>query len=124
MPPARLIAVVDDDESIRETTKDLLESAGYRADAFASGFDLLAARDVAAFACVIADMRMPGMSGLELRRRLVDRGWPVPVIIVTAHPEERVRKLAADAGIRCYLAKPFTSESLLACVERACAETA
>jgi FixJ family two-component response regulator len=108
-----LIAVVDDDASIRDTTCDLLESAGYSAVAFSSPGDLLASERLHKFACLITDMRMPGMSGIELYERLRATGWRIPTILISAYPDELGRAHACRAGILSCLRKPFTSEVLL-----------
>jgi len=114
-----LIAIVDDDESVRDTTSDLLDSAGYAVATFASPESLLESKRLAEFSCVISDVRMPGMSGPELYKRMVASGSPIPTILITAYPEEHVRAWAINAGIVCYLLKPFTPASLLACVDSA-----
>ena len=119
MAQRHAIAIVDDDPLIRETVNDLLDSAGYSSVVFASAERFLRSRRLAGFACLIADMRMPGMSGIELYCRLVARGHRIPTIIITAYPDETARVRAAKAGILCYLAKPFTSEALLGCVDSA-----
>ena len=111
-----LIAVVDDDESIRETTKDLLDSAGFRAATFTSAEALLKSNRLGSVSCLVSDMRMPGMSGLELHERLAASGTPIPTVLVTAYPEEPVRARALAAGVLCYLTKPFTADELLCCV--------
>jgi FixJ family two-component response regulator len=116
MPRNPLIAVVDDDESIRDTTKDLLDSAGFRAATFTSAEDFLKSNRIDAVSFLIADMRMPGMSGLELHERLAASGRPIPTALVTAYPEEPVRARALAAGVLCYLTKPFTADELLCCV--------
>lgn len=108
-----LVAIVDDDESIRETTKDLLESAGLDAAAFASAEDLLNSGLLAGVRCAIADMRMPGMSGLALHEHLLATGHPVSTILMTAYPDEPVRARSLKAGVRAYLVKPFTDDELL-----------
>ena len=104
---------------MRDTTKDLLESAGYRAATFASAASFLKSRRRDRVSCLIADMRMGEMTGLELHQRLVASNQAIPTILMTAYPEERVRALAIKANVRCYLAKPFAAEELLACVHRA-----
>ena len=109
----QLVAIVDDDESIRDTTKDLLESAGLDAQAFASAQAFLEWGQLHRVACVIADMRMPGMSGLALHEHLARTGRPIPTILITAYPDEPVRARALDAGVTAYLAKPFTDHELL-----------
>ena len=119
MPEGPLVAIVDDDESIRETTKDLLESAGLPAAAFTSAESFLRSKRLHRFSCLIADMRMSGMSGLELYQELAASNRAIPTILVTAHPEERARAQAAKAKVLCFLTKPFVAEDLLACVRRA-----
>jgi FixJ family two-component response regulator len=109
-----LIAVVDDDESIRDTTQDLLDSAGFRSAVFPSAEALLASVPVDAISCVIADMRMPGMSGLALHQKLAASDNPIPTVLMTAHPEESARAQALKAGVLGYLTKPFTPDELLA----------
>ena len=91
MPKGPLIAIVDDDESMRDTTKDLLESAGFSAATFARATSLLTYARLDQVACLIADMRMPEMSGLELHQRLVASHRAIPTILMTAYPDERVR---------------------------------
>jgi FixJ family two-component response regulator len=114
-----LIAIVDDDESIRVTTKDLLESAGLNAAAFASAEDFLKSGLLPSVSCAIADMRMPGMSGLALHERLHASGNPIPTILMTAYPDEPVRARALKAGVVAYLTKPFTDDELLDCITSA-----
>ena len=114
-----LIAIVDDDESMRDTTRDLLESAGLAAATFASAARLLKSRRLPRVACLIADVRMPKMSGLELHQHLAASNHPIPTILMTAYPDERVRAQAMKANVVCYLAKPFEAEELLNCVRRA-----
>jgi FixJ family two-component response regulator len=114
-----LIAIVDDDESMRDTTRDLLESAGFSAATFASAARLLKFRQLRRVACLIADMRMSQMTGLELHQHLVASNQPIPTILMTAYVDERARAQAMKANIVCYLAKPFEAEVLLNCVRRA-----
>jgi FixJ family two-component response regulator len=114
-----LIAIVDDDESMRDTTRDLLESAGFSAATFASAARLLKSRRLHRVACLIADMRMPDMTGLELHQHLAASNHPIPTILMTAYPDERVRAQAMKAQVVCYLAKPFEAEDLLNYVRRA-----
>jgi FixJ family two-component response regulator len=111
-----LIAIVDDDESMRDTTRDLLESAGFSAAAFASAAHLLKSRRLHRVSCLIADMRMPKMTGLELHQHLAASNHPIPTILMTAYPDERVWAQAMKANVVCYLAKPFEAEELLNCV--------
>jgi FixJ family two-component response regulator len=114
-----LIAIVDDDESMRDTTRDLLESAGFSAATFASAARLLKSRRLHRVSCLIADMSMPEMTGLELHQHLAASNHAIPTILMTAYPDERVRAQAMKANIVCYLTKPFEAEELLNCVRRA-----
>jgi FixJ family two-component response regulator len=119
MPNQPLIAIIDDDESIRDTTKDLLESAGFSAATFQCAASFLKSEQIQYTACLITDMRMPGMTGLELHRALVASGNPIPTVLITAYPDDRVRARALKGGVICYLAKPFTPEVLLDCIRAA-----
>jgi FixJ family two-component response regulator len=119
VPKGPLVAIVDDDESIRETTKDLLESAGLAAATFASAALFLKSRRLNSISCLVADMRMPEMTGLELHQHLVASNQAIPTILITAYPEERVRAQAIKSKVVCYLAKPFAADELLACIRRA-----
>src|SRR5215469_7858697 len=101
MAQGQLIAIVDDDALIRETLKDLLDSAGYTSAVFASAQGFLKSKRLATFACLITDMRMPGTTGIELHQRLVNAGHSIPTILITAYPDETIRARAAKAGILC-----------------------
>lgn len=116
-----LIAVVDDDPSIRHATSDLVKAAGFAAAAFEDAQHFLAWPDAHRVACLIADMRMPGLSGLELHAALQAGGHPIPTILITAHPDEPARQRALAAGVCCYLSKPFTPDELLDCIGKALA---
>lgn len=119
MPRKLLVAIVDDDALMRATTKDLLESAGFVAATFASAEALLSSRRLKRLACVIADMRMPGMTGLELHQRLLASTYRVPTILMSAYLNERVRAAARKARVTCCLGKPYSAQDLLACVRTA-----
>jgi FixJ family two-component response regulator len=116
VPKRPLVAIVDDDESTRETTKDLLESAGLAAATFASAALLLKSRRLNSISCLVTDLRMPRMSGLELHQHLLASNHSIPTILITAYPDDRVRAQALKAKVVCYLAKPFAAEELLACI--------
>jgi FixJ family two-component response regulator len=116
VPKRPLVAIVDDDESIRETTQDLLESAGLAAATFASAALLLKSRRLNGISCLVTDLRMPQMSGLQLHRHLIASNYAIPTILITAYPDDRARAQALKANVVCYLAKPFTAEELLACI--------
>jgi CheY-like chemotaxis protein len=89
-----LISIVDDDESVRETTKVLMRSLGYVADAFASAEEFLESGHVYDYSCLISDMQMPGMNGIELQNRLIAQGYRLPIIFITAYPEPKLRTRA------------------------------
>jgi FixJ family two-component response regulator len=117
--PKPLISIVDDDELIRDATTGLIKSLGYNAVAFASAEDFLSSRQLLQTACLIADINMPEMSGLDLHRQLSASGKPIPTVLITAYPDDGVRKRALSAGVIGYLIKPFEEDDLLACVRSA-----
>jgi FixJ family two-component response regulator len=123
VPEAPLVAIVDDDESIRQTTEDLLESAGFSAASFASADSFLRSQRLKRFRCMIVDMRMPGMTGIELHQRLAASKRAMPTILISAYLDDRVRAQALQTGVVCCLAKPFAPEELLACVRTALTRT-
>ena len=114
-----LIAVVDDDEAIREATESLIRSVGFRAAVFASAEDFLRSSQLQDIACVIVDVRMPGMSGLELQRQLATAHYAIPIIFITAHGDAEARAQALRAGAVDFLDKPFSDEVLLQAVQAA-----
>ena len=114
-----IIAVVDDDGSVREATKNLLQLFGYVATSFASAEDFLNSDLAGDAACLIADVQMPGMSGVELQARLMSDGNHVPIIFVTGFPEEATRARVLKGGAVAYLAKPLREQSLLDSIDRA-----
>jgi FixJ family two-component response regulator len=111
-----VISVVDDDESMREAVRGLMKSLGYTAQAFASAEEFLSSRQIPRTSCLIADVQMPGMTGLELYRHLVASGKTIPTILITAYPDDSVRKRALRDGVVGYLSKPFDENDLLACI--------
>jgi FixJ family two-component response regulator len=119
MPMNRVISIIDDDPSIREGTMDLLNSMGYVAVAFERADEFLQFERLFMSSCVIADMQLPGMSGLELYHHLVESGRTVPIILITAVPDDKDRARALRAGVTCYLSKPFNENDLLACIRSA-----
>jgi FixJ family two-component response regulator len=114
-----MIAIVDDDESVRESTKGLVRSFGYAATAFASAEDFLRSDRLHDASCLISDVQMPGLTGVELQDRLAAAGNRMPVIFITAFPEERIRARALAAGACGFLAKPFSDDSLIGCLDKA-----
>ena len=111
-----VIAIVDDDVSVRDAVSSLVRSLGHAVVAFERAEDFLTFDRRRRLRCVIADVRMPGMTGHELHARLVASGEPVPVILITAYPDEAARQRALRAGVLCYLAKPFSEDELLTCL--------
>jgi FixJ family two-component response regulator len=118
-----LVAIVDDDNSIRTGARDLLKAAGFATVTFEDAESFLASASRATVACLVADMRMPGMTGLELYEALVASGNGIPTVLITAHPEEMTQSRARAAGITCYLSKPFAPDDLLGCVREALAKS-
>lgn len=112
-----LISIVDDDESIRDAVQMLLESTGRRTVAFASAEQFLASRAVSAAECLILDLRMPGIDGVELQRRMLAAGYHIPTIVLTAHADDVERARALAAGAVAFLPKPFQPDILLEAVE-------
>ena len=118
-----LVVVVDDDRSIRNATRDLLKAAGFSTATFADAKSFLESASRLTAACLVADMRMPGMTGLELYEALVASGNGIPTVLITAHPEDVTQTRARKAGITCYLSKPFEPDELLTCVGEALARS-
>ena len=114
-----LIAVVDDDASMRGALRNLLRSVGFRAAAFASAEEFLQASQIQDTACAIVDVRMPGMSGLELQQHLATIQYPIPLIFITAHGDAEARARALRAGAVDFLYKPFSEEVLLRAIQSA-----
>ncbi len=114
-----LISVVDDDESIRRTTTLLIESFGYRAATFESAETFLKSGDLSDTSCVIVDVQMPGMDGLQLQRHLAAAGCGIPIIFITAYESSDARQRAMQAGAAAFLGKPFSDEQLLRTIRSA-----
>jgi len=115
------ISIVDDDESVRDGMVTLMQSHGYAAAAFESGEDFLLSDAGDRTGCLIANMHMRGMTGLELLHRLAASGHSIPAILITARHDENLRARARQAGAFCYLAKPFRESDLLNCIRSALA---
>jgi FixJ family two-component response regulator len=114
-----MISIVDDDETVREATKGLVRSLGYVAETFRSAEEFLSSEHRRETACIITDVQMPGLSGVELQSRLIAEGDRLPIIFMTAFPEDRVRTRALEAGAYGYLGKPFAEKHLIDCLDRA-----
>jgi FixJ family two-component response regulator len=114
-----MISIVDDDMSVRETTSSLVRSLGLNARAFASAEEFLLSDQLGDTACLITDVQMQGMSGMELQSQLLAQGCSMPIIFMTAFPEERIRKSVLNAGAIGFLSKPFDEECLIDCLDKA-----
>jgi FixJ family two-component response regulator len=107
------ISIVDDDESARAAIQGMLKSVGWQARSFPSAEEFLESGQLRETACLISDIRMPGMTGLELQARLIEESWRIPIIFVTAHGDSRMQTRAMKAGARAFLGKPFDDKVLL-----------
>jgi FixJ family two-component response regulator len=116
---APMISIIDDDEAVREATKGLIRSLGYSAAAFASAEEFLHSDRVKDTSCLITDVQMPGMNGVELQERLIADGRRTKVIFMTGFSEEKVRARALKAGAIGFLKKPFDDACLIECLDRA-----
>ena len=110
---SKLVAIVDDDQSVQNALKDLMESVGISARCFGSAQEFLASDERNQTACLIADVRMPGMSGLEMQAKLKAEGSLIPIIFITAHADAKIKMQAIKAGAVEFLSKPFDEEVLL-----------
>ena len=119
MSGAALISIVDDDPSVRDGLVDLARAMGFDAEAFECAEDFLQSPRLDLTSCLITDVRMPGMTGLELHERLAAAGKSIPTIVITAFPQAADRMRALQAGVLCYLAKPFEESELVACISSA-----
>jgi FixJ family two-component response regulator len=115
----RVIAIVDDDESAREGLTNLMSSLGYQVVPYSSADEFVKSAERGRTACLIADVNMPGLTGPQLHQQLIKAGERIPTIFVTAYPDDAMRKSAAEAGVHCYLTKPFREDELLECVRSA-----
>ncbi len=114
-----LISVVDDDDSVRESLRGLIRSVGFAVKVFASAEEFLNSDHLRNTDCLILDVRMPGMNGLELQRQLAATDRKIPVIFITAHGDDEVRSRALNGGAVDYLLKPFSEEALLNAIDAA-----
>jgi FixJ family two-component response regulator len=114
-----LVSVVDDDEAVRRTTMRLIESLGFRAATFETGEAFLRSHQRLDTSCLILDVRMPGMNGLELQSHLAAAGCRIPIIFITAHEDRQARQQAMQAGAVAFLGKPFNDKQLLQAIRSA-----
>lgn len=121
MTERSLISIVDDDQSFGASLRRLLKSLDYSVAVFASGAQFLASSQVAATACLIVDVHMPEMTGVELYEHLIERGHAIPTILVTAFPDDRVKECMLNLGVECYLHKPLVEAALIDCIRSAVA---
>ena len=119
MPKVPVISIVDDDQSVRKAISALVRSLGYAVATFASAEDFLVSGRVDDTSCLITDVQMPGLSGVELQSRLIAEGRPMPIIGITARPEESSRTQMLEAGAVGFLSKPFDDECLIDCLTTA-----
>lgn len=115
------ISIIDDDDSLRAALAGLIRSLGYRVSAHASAEDFLVAGEASQSACIVSDIHMPGLSGIELTQHLAQAGYVVPVIMITARTEAGLRERALASGALCVLQKPFAAEALIDCLDKALA---
>jgi FixJ family two-component response regulator len=112
-----MISIIDDDAWVRESTADLITSLGHKALTFASGEQFLASGRLKDTSCVITDLEMPGLNGLDLQERLLAEGYRTPIIFLTAFPKDAARSRALEAGAVAFLSKPFKEASLITSLE-------
>ncbi|CAB3746562.1 response regulator transcription factor [Paraburkholderia solisilvae] len=117
--PSQVVSIVDDDESVRLATANLLRSFGVQSRTFISVEAFLASECVDHTACVISDMQMPGMSGIDLQTALRERQLRIPMVFITAFPDHALRSIAEANGATCFLTKPVDGETILACIDHA-----
>jgi CheY-like chemotaxis protein len=114
-----LISIIDDDESVRVATTALMRSLGHVAHSFASAEAFLQSADVDESSCLIVDVQMPRMSGVELQSALLSQGRRVPIIFMTGYPEKNIRSQILRSGAVCYISKPFRAQALIECIDKA-----
>src|SRR5262250_2565378 len=119
MPKRKLISLVEDDQPFRESMQKLMGALGYSVEAFHSAANFLASPVLANTDCLVTDVNMPGMTGVELHRHLLGAGYAIPTILVTAYPDEAVGDQAVKDGVVCYLSKPVDDDHLERCLRSA-----
>ena len=113
-----MIAIVDDDESVRIAVSSLVRSLSHVACCFASAEEFLGSPRLADADCLIVDQQMPGMNGLDLQEQLRSTGRRLPIIFITGHPDDRIRERALAGGAICFLSKPFAAQELVECIDQ------
>jgi FixJ family two-component response regulator len=119
LPNIPVVSIIDDDELVRAATNRLVRSLGFIAPTFASADEFLRSPRLNDTSCVISDVQMPGISGIELQSMLITKGKNVPIIFITAFPDESIRAQAMKAGAICFLSKPFDGSTLIQCIDDA-----
>jgi FixJ family two-component response regulator len=119
MPRVQLISIVDDDDALRNSLDDLIRSIGFRTQGFPSAEAFLSSNQACDTSCLILDVRMPGMNGLDLQRQMVGANWRIPIIFITSHADDGARARALEAGAVAFLYKPFREEELLNAIDAA-----
>jgi len=114
-----LISIVDDDEALRNSLDDLVQSIGFRTQGFASAEAFLSSNQARDTACLILDVRMPGMNGLDLQSWIIAASWCIPIVFITSHVDDVARARALKAGAVAFLHKPFREEELLNAIDGA-----
>jgi FixJ family two-component response regulator len=116
---APLISIVDDDDSLRNSLNNLLRSLGFRTEGFSSGEDFLNSNHLHDTDCLILDVRMPGMSGLNLQHHLANANLRLPIVFITSHSDDEARRRALDSGAVAFLYKPCREETLVEAIDSA-----
>jgi FixJ family two-component response regulator len=119
VPELPIVCIIDDDASVRVAVERIARSMDLAAYTFESCRNFLESPQLVNASCIIADVQMPGMSGLELQRTLKTRGMNIPLIFITAYPDDKLRRQALDEGAVCFLNKPFQGTAIIECIERA-----
>ena len=119
MPSVPLIAIVDDDDALRNSLDNLIRSMGFRAQGFSSAEAFLGSNQARDTVCLILDVRMPAMNGLELQRQIVAANWQIPIIFITSHTDDDTRARALEAGAVAFLYKPCREDDLLHAIDAA-----
>ena len=119
MPRVPLISIVDDDDAVRNSLDDLIRSIGFGTQGFSSADAFLSSNQARDTACLILDVRMPGMNGIDLQRQIVAANWRIPIIFITSHADDHARARALKAGAVAFLYKPFREEELLNALDAA-----